>query len=377
MIKAFTFLFMTISLFCGAQSKTVVISEVYGGGGNLNSTYKHDYIQIFNLSSSPVDLSTYSLQIAETAGSEWSVINLSGVVQANHWYLIEGNSEGAYGADLPASDANGNFNLNTGSGKLALVNSGTKLTTSCVPFTENVVDFIGYGKVDCSETSAAPAHTITTATSRINFAADANNNFADFKVFPPNPRNALQIALPITLNIFTVSKNDKGNNIHWQVNCLSTSATFAIERSPDLQNFIAIYSSTETKVRCATPFDVTDTGPKNGENYYRLKIIDIDGNLSYSKISLSVNTLRGRNVIRITPNIVTSMAEMHYYSDKSEKMQLEIFDSQGKTVGKSAIEVVAGDNKVLIPTNNFSKGQYRVFLSESGHKIGGVPFIKQ
>ena len=374
----FTIILIAASFFCKAQSKTLVISEIYGGGGTLNGSYKNDYLQIFNLSSSPIDLRGYSVQIAPTSGNSWSVINLSGIIKANHWFLVKGGSEGPVGDDLPVADAKANFDINIESGKVALVNSNKALTTSCIPFNENIIDFVGYGNnADCSETSSAPAHSNTSATSRVNFASDANNNSTDFTVFPPNPRNTSEIALPITLNIFTANKIDKSNRIHWQVNCLSTTVTFELERSFTLQQFITIYTSTESKARCATPFDFNDNSPQNGTNYYRLKIIDIDGNISYSKVALSINSLRETSRIKITPNIVSSFAELHYTSDKSEKIKLQISDLQGRILKKLSIEVVAGNNKIIIPTNEFSKGQYHATIFINGEKTADAKFVKQ
>ncbi|MDQ6763974.1 MAG: lamin tail domain-containing protein, partial [Bacteroidota bacterium] len=330
MKKTFTILFTLTSFFCAAQSKTLVISEVYGGGGSANSAYKNDYIQLFNLSSSPINLAAYTIQLASPSGNVWQTIALSGIVPANHWFLIKGLGDGASGAELPVPDATGNFDLSIAGGKIALVNSGAQPLTSCAAAAEGIVDFIGYGNnVDCSETSAAPAHTLTSATSRLNFAADANNNGSDFAVFPPNPKNTFEIALPITLHAFTVDKADKSNAIHWQVNCLSTSVTFELQRSATLQNFTAIYSSTETKARCAAPFNFKDDSPQPGSNYYRLKIMDIDGNVSYSKISLSVSDINRTNFLKITPNIVSSSAELHYTSQKAASIELHIFDLQG------------------------------------------------
>ncbi|MEO6637606.1 MAG: hypothetical protein ABIN25_04975, partial [Ginsengibacter sp.] len=265
MKQIFTIIFIITSGFCEAQSKTLVISEVYGGGGSVSSTYKNDYIQLFNLSSSPVNLDTYSLHITTPAGNLWQTFPLSGVVPANHWFLIKGLGDGTAGAELPVPDASGNFNLGISGGKVALLNSGAEQLTSCAPSADGVVDFIGYGNdVDCAEISAAPAHTTTSATSRLNFATDGNNNANDFAVFPPNPKNSLEIALPITLHSFSVAKDDKGTNVHWQVNCLSTSVTFNLQRSATLQNFTPIYSSTETKARCAAPFNFKDDNPKAG-----------------------------------------------------------------------------------------------------------------
>ena len=39
-----------------ATETSVVISQVYGGGGNGGSTYKNDFIELFNLTAAPASL---------------------------------------------------------------------------------------------------------------------------------------------------------------------------------------------------------------------------------------------------------------------------------------------------------------------------------
>ena len=45
-----------------APSSTVVISEVYGAGGNSGATLTNDFIELYNRSASAVDLSNWSVQ---------------------------------------------------------------------------------------------------------------------------------------------------------------------------------------------------------------------------------------------------------------------------------------------------------------------------
>ena len=47
-----------------AVSTSVVISQVYGGGGNAGATYKNDFIELYNLGSTPVDVTGWSVQYA-------------------------------------------------------------------------------------------------------------------------------------------------------------------------------------------------------------------------------------------------------------------------------------------------------------------------
>ena len=61
-----------------ASSSGVVISQVYGGGGNTGSTYTHDFIELFNAGSSAIDLTGWSVQYASNTGTSWPVTPLTG-----------------------------------------------------------------------------------------------------------------------------------------------------------------------------------------------------------------------------------------------------------------------------------------------------------
>ena len=47
----------------------VVISQVYGGGGNTGATLKTDFIELSNRSFVPVSLAGWSVQYASSAGT--------------------------------------------------------------------------------------------------------------------------------------------------------------------------------------------------------------------------------------------------------------------------------------------------------------------
>jgi hypothetical protein len=65
-------------LLTGSLHAQVVISQVYGGGGNSGSTYRSDFIDLHNTSSSAVSVDGWSLQYASAAGSSWQVTALAG-----------------------------------------------------------------------------------------------------------------------------------------------------------------------------------------------------------------------------------------------------------------------------------------------------------
>ena len=172
-----------------AISANIVISQIYGGGGNSGATYTHDFIELFNLGSSSVDITGWSVQYTSASGTTWQTTPLSGTIDPGQYYLVE-EAQGAGGTTpLPTPDASGGLALSATSGKIALVNNSTPLT-GCP--SADIVDLIGYGSTaNCAEGSTAPTLSNTTAALRGSDGCnETDNNAADFASGAPNPRNS-------------------------------------------------------------------------------------------------------------------------------------------------------------------------------------------
>lgn len=170
----------------------ILISQVYGGGGNAGAPYRNDFIEIFNGGQSAVSLAGWSVQYASATASTWLVTTLTPVVLSpGQYYLIQEASGGSNGATLPAPDAAGVIAMAAGSGKVALVKNSAALTGSC-PSDPNIVDMAGYGNTaNCFKgagPTAAPGNT-TSALRAANGCQDTGSNAGDFTVATPNPRN--------------------------------------------------------------------------------------------------------------------------------------------------------------------------------------------
>jgi hypothetical protein len=171
---------------------TLVISQVYGGGGNAGATYRNDFVELHNRGTTAIDVSTYSIQYAATGGSTWSKQNLTGSIPAGGYYLVQLFSAAAVGAVLPTPDVSGTIDMAGANGKVALVSNQTAIGAISCP-TAGILDFVGYGTANCFEGSAAaPALSATAAGARAQAGcADVNNNGADFTALTPLARNSM------------------------------------------------------------------------------------------------------------------------------------------------------------------------------------------
>jgi DNA/RNA endonuclease G (NUC1) len=179
------------------SNSAIVISQVYGGGGNAGATYHNDYVELYNRGTTPVDTGGWSLQYASATGSAWDFSKqpLGGTIAPGQYYLIALASGGEDGTSLPPAQINGQINMSGTSGKLALVKSFDGLTGNCPISDPHVMDFVGYGSADCREgTTTAPSPGNTTAIFRADGGnTDTDRNGSDFVTGAPAPRQTAPI----------------------------------------------------------------------------------------------------------------------------------------------------------------------------------------
>lgn len=194
------FMWMAFSTIGNSQ---VVISQVYGGGGNSGSTYTNDFIELFNSGTSPVNLDGWSVQYASATGSSWQKTNLTNITLAPGQYYLIQQAQGSGGTTpLPTPDVTGTIPMAAGAGKVVLLSTNILLTAGTIcPADATVIDIVGFGTTaNCFEgAGSTPAPSNTNAVLRAaNGCTDNNNNAADFATGAPNPRNTSAPLNPCT-----------------------------------------------------------------------------------------------------------------------------------------------------------------------------------
>lgn len=178
----------------------VVISEIYGGGGNSGATLKSDFIELYNNTDSDIDLTGWGIWYAsgtgafKAAGTESyeTVTVLSGTIKAKSYFLVKAATGSGGTVDLPTPDVVGALGLGASNFKIALTSSTDVADTALG--SANLVDYVGAGTAGLFEGSAAaPAPSATKSISRKlvdGIYVDTNDNGADFVTTDPNPINS-------------------------------------------------------------------------------------------------------------------------------------------------------------------------------------------
>jgi hypothetical protein len=230
----------------------VLISQVYGAGGNSGATRNSDYVELYNRSDATVSLAGWSVQYAGASGTTWSVGSLSGSIAPGKHHLVK-LAGGSTGSDLPAADSTPttSINMSGSQGKVALRNTTTTFTGSTPMGQAGLQDFVGYGTANAYEGSgAAPSPSTTLAIFRgAGGAADTGDNRNDFGTGAPNPRNSSfgSVVAPVITSPTTAS-GTVGQSFSYQIAANNSPTSFNATGLPQ-----GLTVSTSTGLISGTP----------------------------------------------------------------------------------------------------------------------------
>jgi len=194
-----------------AVSPNIVISQIYGGGGNSGGVYTNDFIELYNRGSETVSVDGWSVQYASATGtgnfgsSAAQITPLYGSIAPGQYLLIQELAGSTVISPLPTPDVTDATPIamsGTG-GKVVLVNIATTLgcngsSTPCnADQLARIIDLVGWDGANFYETTGvagtgpAPATTNPTGVARNNGGCvDTDNNSADFTLVTPVARNS-------------------------------------------------------------------------------------------------------------------------------------------------------------------------------------------
>ncbi len=180
-------------------------------------------------------------------------------------------------------------------------------------------------------------------------------------------------ALPISLLSFGGIKKSNSVLLNWRTAAEINSKEFQIERL-DLNNkFVKIGTvkasgnSNRVLVYNFTDFDIL---VNQKVNFYRLKMVDLDGSYKYSNI-IKISDDNGPKVFTVFPNPSVGKLNIESNNINLAASTYKITNIIGETVktGNSAIEE--------IDVHNLAAGVYMITLVDSANESVSVKFIKQ
>lgn len=179
-------------------------------------------------------------------------------------------------------------------------------------------------------------------------------------------------ALPLELRSFSAILKDKEYvELNWEAIIANDFQHFEIEKSANGINFEKIGIRTPTPSHAADNYQLFDYTPFIGNNYYRLKMVDLDGTFEYSKIAL-VKVLSGVE-FNIAPNPASTNFKIYLSSEQVlGEVEIEIFDATGSLIFSENPSISFNSLTKNISISDWDAGVYIIRI-----KMQGQEFVKK
>jgi hypothetical protein len=184
--------------------------------------------------------------------------------------------------------------------------------------------------------------------------------------------------LPAQLFHFTGHVNTAGNTeLQWKTAQEQHVSHFEIEKRTDYSGFSKI-SSVKAKGNTSeiTSYSGIDPQPYHGNNYYRLKIVDENGEYAYSNVVVVNKDADQTEILALYPNPAMDQIRLDMQMVKDERTTVQVIDALGHTVIETPLVLKSGFQQHTIPVQALAAGRYVLRISLSTQTLI-KPFVKE
>lgn len=184
--------------------------------------------------------------------------------------------------------------------------------------------------------------------------------------------------LPVTLGQLRGAYQNGVSNLTWNTESEYNFSHFEVEFSTDGARFAKIgdvAGAGNSSVRRS--YALTHRQPVTGVNYYRLKMVDIDGRYAYSNVVVLNVTVKGFQVTGAYPNPFIDRVNLSVVTDQATNLRVRILNAAGQTVYNAQAQAQRGTN--VVPVNGLARlatGQYIIEVRTDNNEVFTQQLIK-
>ncbi len=246
------------------------------------------------------------------------------------------------------SSYNSNFPLNN----LAHVYTTSVIAdkTNWVTVQGSFVPTVAYNAVMFGNFFTDANTTVTFVGSSVDIGYNAYYLFDDIYIGETVP-------LAVTLEEISAKNVGQQNILDWRTSSEDPGDYFEVERSIDGQTFSKISTAAATFLTGGN-YQFQDKTPEQGTNYYRLKMVDADGNSRLSKVVMA--EVKEERFVQAFPNPVSDRLNIQTSSETHGTGLITITDSRG-TIVRS---VLLNNGCVSIEMQGLASGYYLLHFQD-------------
>lgn len=178
--------------------------------------------------------------------------------------------------------------------------------------------------------------------------------------------SAAPLVLPVQLLSFTAETKNNGVLLNWNTSRELNASGFEVEHSSDGSSFQAVdHVNAAGGYTITHHYTSTHTKPVAGLNYYRIKMVDIDGKFTYSDIR-KVNIVQNNAPTAVFPNPATNVVNIQVSNTQASSYNYRLFTVNGQLITSGTAQVSAGTQTIKLNiVNSTYKGILLIQLNKS------------
>lgn len=180
--------------------------------------------------------------------------------------------------------------------------------------------------------------------------------------------------LPLNLLNFNGRTNARNETeLSWQTADETNTKNFLVEWRTGSTNFNSI-GTVPAKGNTYNAYNFLHSTPADGYNYYRLKMVDVDGRFTYSSTVRTGNNFKNNHIV-VYPNPVSAALNITAQADKEELVFFRLMNVEGKVVATKSLLLRKGSNTFTWNIVQLKAGNY--FITSTNKRFGAIQIIKQ
>lgn len=185
------------------------------------------------------------------------------------------------------------------------------------------------------------------------------------------------IIFPIELVDFSGNSLENKIKLSWTTEQEINAHHFEIEKATNDFNFEKIASlSADGNSESRITYHFEDLEPNLGDNFYRLKMVDLGGQFEYSETINVRYKGSGFFIENIFPNPAKDIINIQLFSENAGLVKVNIFDLLGRMVHHFDENVSIGTSEIPIAINGWLSGRYYLKIELDG-VVENQHFLKE
>ena len=212
-------------------------------------------------------------------------------------------------------------------------------------------------------------------TTLVNFTVNSDPASYDLRRFTLIFTTPVNGTLALTYTALKAYQDNGGVSVNWQTSNENNLRDYIVERSGDGTHFMGLGTVSPNNTP-ESSYSFSDGSPQNGYDYYRIRSVSLDGQISYSAI-MKVYIGSGNSQMKVFPNPISGgVINLQMVNEPADTYQIRVMNNFGQIIIDKQLSYSGGSaTQTFSLPPNLSHGMYQMQVTGSGGTTKNITMV--